>query len=342
MQSDNLHTLLAQDRADEAAGDAKPSFLKRLSAAVSQVTTCGPLEYMTTLHSCFVNGKRTLVHRRGLKTVQPGVFQRLKQYAVSNGFTLLEDRRKRQLECRDERRRMAPVLMFAAGLVSASAVAEDGGLNEGGVSVIPTIDVVAQREQEQRPYLIEAGKRFVSQPYGEVELILGVAAEVRLHGEKRRIRTRGVEMPSEYAPSFVDRYDYTLPGSCGGQTFSYYEGDGFAALGYHAEQGKVILDVLAGGGPFTGPRLWGAYDQVLNSNVRMDLMFGGGKKDGMGLLKASYKIGLMPVMRTGSKDYYGELYSHAVAKAAACEPTHIPGIRHADSGEEKFELDDAS
>ena len=184
MQSDNLHTLLAQDRADEAAGDAKPSFLKRLSAAVSQVTTCGPLEYMTTLHPCFVNGKRTLGHRRGLKTVQPGVFQRLKQYAVSNGFTLLEDRRKRQLECRDERRRMAPVLMFAAGLVSASAVAEDGGLNEGGVSVIPTIDVVAQREQEQRPYLIEAGKRFVSQPYGEVELILGVAAEVRLHGEK--------------------------------------------------------------------------------------------------------------------------------------------------------------
>ena len=71
-------------------------------------------------------------------------------------------------------------------------------------------------------------------------------------------------------------------------------------------------------------------------------MFGDGKKDGMGLLKASYKIGLMPVMRTGSKDYYGELYSHAVAKAAACEPGRIPDIRHADSGEEKFELDDAS
>ena len=183
VQPNNLHSRLGQDRADEAAGDAKPSFLKRLSAAVSQVTTCAPLEYMTTLHPCFVNGKRTLVHRRRLKTVQPGVSQRRKQYAVGNRFTLLEDRRKRQLECRDERRRMAPALMFAAELVSARAVAEDGGLNEGRVSVIPSIDVIVQRDHEQPFYLLEASKRFVSQPYGEVELILGVAAEVRLHGE---------------------------------------------------------------------------------------------------------------------------------------------------------------
>lgn len=74
----------------------------------------------------------------------------------------------------------------------------------------------------------------------------------------------------------------------------------------------MILDVLAGGGPFSAPRLWGPYDQVLNANIRMDLMMGDGLKDGMGLLQASYKIGLMPVMRNSTKNYYGELYSRAI------------------------------
>lgn len=157
---------------------------------------------------------------------------------------------------------------------------------------------------------------------------MSVASEVRAHGEMQRVRTRGVQMPSEYSGSFIDRYEYQMPQACGGESFSYYEGDGFAALGFHADKGKVVLDVMAGGGPFTTPRLWGAYDQVLNSNIRMDLMFGDGEKDGMGLLKASYKIGLMPVMRTSTKNYYGELYSRAVAMAADCSMP-LPEVRHA-------------
>ena len=60
----------------------------------------------------------------------------------------------------------------------------------------------------------------------------------------------------------------------------------------------------------------------------MDLMFGDGEKDGMGLLKASYKIGLKPVMRTSTKNYYGELYSRAVAIAADCS-VPLPEVRHA-------------
>ncbi|MGR8920325.1 MAG: hypothetical protein ACU85V_11950, partial [Gammaproteobacteria bacterium] len=159
-------------------------------------------------------------------------------------------------------------------------------------------------------------------------------------GEYHRVRTRGLKMPSEYTDTFIDRYDYTMPGACGGKRFSYYEGEGFAALGFHTDKGRVILDVLAGGGPFSAPRLWGAYDQVLNSNVRMKLMFGDGLKDGMGVLMASYKIGLMPVMRERSKDYYGELYTRAIASASECGAPAVPQIRQAgtvgaDEGEDK-------
>ena len=329
MQSNTLRKAPLEDAGVDTAPTASPSFLTRISAAVSRASAAAPFRSTTTLHPCIINGIRTLIHRRGLHEEQPGVFLQLKAFAGANGFKLIEDRRKQQLQCRDERRRLAPVLMFAAGLVANSALADDGTLTENGAAVVPTIEIVGQAETEERPYLIQAGKRDITAPYGEVELILGVAEEVRAQGEMHRVRTRGVQMPAEYSGSFIDRYDYQMPKSCGGKTFSYYEGEGFAALGYHADKGKVVLDVLAGGGPFTAPRLWGAYDQVLNSNIRMDLMFGDGAKDGMGLLKASYKIGLMPIMRTSTKNYYGELYSRAVALAAGCTGPALPAIRHA-------------
>lgn len=58
-------------------------------------------------------------------------------------------------------------------------------------------------------------------------------------------------------------------------------------------------------------------------------MMGDGLKDGMGLLQASYKIGLVPVMRTATKNYYGELYSRAVLDAAVCVMPDAPQVRQA-------------
>ena len=118
-----------------------------------------PYTYQTTVHPCIVDGQRTLVHRRGLADEQPSVFQRLLAFAGRHGFALREDRRKRQLSCRDERRRLAPLLMFAGGLLSAGVVADDGTLRDQGVTVVPTIDVIAERPTTDRKYLLNAGKR---------------------------------------------------------------------------------------------------------------------------------------------------------------------------------------
>lgn len=301
------------------------------SARVVRASCSAPLDYVTTVHPCFIDGVRTLVHRRGLPQHSQALFRKLTAYAEHHGFALHEDRRKRELTCRDERRRLAPILLFAASLLSPGLHAEGGGLRKDDVTVVPTIEVIGQRVTTDRAYLIEAGKRFVSKPHGSIELILGIAAEVRAKGAKHRVRTRGIQMPTEYADSFIDRYDYTLATHCGAESFSFYEGDGFAALGYHAGRGAVILDVLAGGGPFSAPRLWGPYDQVLNANIRMDLMMGDGLKDGMGLLQASYKIGLMPTMRNTTKNYYGELYSRALLDAADCVVPNSPQVRQADA-----------
>jgi hypothetical protein len=316
--------------ADRAIEPPQGAFLKRISKAIADSRKSSPLHCLTTLHPCFINGIRTLVFRRGLKGDEPSLFQRLRKFASANGFELLEERRTRELACRDERRRLAPILMFAAGLAANTAMADNGTLIDDGKAVVPTIEIIGERSQaDERAYMNVAGKRFISQPHGEVEMIMNVATEVRAKGVHHRVRTRGMQMPSEYTDTFIDRYDYRMSEQCGGQVFSYYEGDGFAALGHHTEKDKIILDVLAGGGPFSAPRLWGTYDQVLNSNVRMKLMFGDGLKDGMGVLMASYKIGLMPVMRTASKNYYGELYSRAVHDAAACQQPALPQARQA-------------
>ena len=294
-----------------AAVGAQPSIPYLAERGAKRVQSKPPRwSRLITVHPCFIDGVRTLVHARGLEKSRE-LFVRLEAYARRHGFRLLADRRRRELTCRDERRRLAPLLLFAAGLLGQGVHA--------AVGERPTAP-------GGREYLIEAGKRFVSKPHGTTELILGIAEEVKAKGEKHRVRTRGIHMPAEYTDSFVDRYDYTLPTGCGEATFSYYEGEGFGALGYHAGRGTVILDVLAGGGPFSAPRLWGPYDQVLNANIRMDLMMGDGLKDGMGLLQASYKIGLVPVMRKATKNYYGELYARAVLDAANCVMPNSPAV----------------
>ena len=327
MQASPVTVFTPSTSTRRSADTTQPGF----AAALGRLVRGTPLACLTTVHPCFIDGVRTLVHKRGLQQESGDMFRKLKAYARLHGFALREDRRKRELSCRDERRRLAPILMFAAGLLGQGVHADETTLRDQDMTVVPTIDIIGERitNDNGRAYLIEAGKRFVSKPHGSVELILGIANEVRAKGEKHRVRTRGIQMPNEYVDSFIDRYDYTLPTNCGAQTFSYYEGDGFVALGYHAGRGAVILDVLAGGGPFSAPRLWGPYDQVLNANIRMDLMMGDGLKDGMGLLQASYKIGLVPVMRTATKNYYGELYSRAVLDAAGCVMPNSPEVRQA-------------
>jgi hypothetical protein len=115
------------------------------------------------------------------------------------------------------------------------------------------------------------GKRFITNPYGETESILAVAAETKSKRALKRVSTSGIKMPQGYFCDYINRYQYTYPND---ENFSYYEGDGFGALGYHADDGKVVLDVLVGGGAFAAPKLWGPYDQILGDkdNSPMQLM----------------------------------------------------------------------
>jgi hypothetical protein len=273
------------------------------------------LKKATKVHPCMINGQRVLVHQYGLQHDNPDAFEQLQLYAEQNGFSIKEDQRVKEHKPANFERRLAktlPLLFLASGIfMSGSAAAADIGGPDSGISVMSDIEVTGTVDSNDRAYSQENGKRFITNPYGETESILAVAAQTKANGKLKRVSTRGIKMPSGYVGGFINKYEHTFDN---GSTFSYYEGESFGALGFHADDGKVVLDVMVGGGAFSSPKLWGPYDQILGDkdNSSMQLLMGDGKKDGMGLLKASYAIGYTAVMAEEDYSNMGNAYGNAV------------------------------
>ncbi len=208
------------------------------------------------------------------------------------------------------------MIFLASGIFMSSTIAAEDNTDSGQTTVkeLSDVEVTGEYDKNDRAYSSKDGKRFITNPYGETESILAVAARIKANGTLKRVSIRGIKMPQNYIGRYINRYQFTFSN---GEKFSYYEGDGFRALGYHAGDGKVILDVLDGGGPFSAPQLWGPYDQILGDkgNSSMQLLMGDGKKDGMGLLNSSYEIGYTAVMDEEDYSAMGNAYSSAVASA---------------------------
>ena len=295
--------------------DEPTNWIERVTETFLKNRINRDLKAATKVHPCIINNQRVLVHEHGLKEKDPHAYEQLKAYAEENYFLIKEDQRVKDSKPVNFERRLAkslPLLFLASGIfMSGTATAADIGGSDSGISVMSDIEVTATYDKSDRAYSQENGKRFITNPYGETESILAVAAQTKAQGELKRVSTRGIKMPSGYVGGFINKYEHTF---ANGETFSYYEGEGFGALGYHAEDGKVVLDVLVGGGAFSSPKLWGPYDQLLGDkdNSSMQLMMGDGSKDGMGLLKASYAIGYTAVMAEEDYATLGNTYGNAV------------------------------
>jgi len=162
------------------------------------------------------------------------------------------------------------------------------------------------------------GYRYTSAPYGEILGIMKTVQQIKTHGSLQRISTRGMNIPNKSENRIVARYDYTFPASCGGASFSYYEGEKFAALGYVHED-AVILDVLEGGSPYTAPRLWGPYDQVLNDDTPMMTIVSFNGENGSGLMTASFMAGKVTGMEQAGQERLGKAYSSGIYSASRCK-----------------------
>ncbi|MEM7027360.1 MAG: hypothetical protein AAF410_03930 [Pseudomonadota bacterium] len=294
------------------------SWIEKVSQAFLKNKVNRQLSMATEVHPCIINNQRVLVYQRGLAMTHPDAYKQLKHYAETNGFGIKEDRRSKIGKKVNFERRMAkslPLLFLASGIFMSSAASADiTNPAKTSVKQLSDVEVSGEYNRNDRAYSSKDGKRFITNPYGKTESILAVAAKIKANGKLKRVSTRGIKMPQNYVGGFINRYQHTF---ANGEKFSYYEGEGFGALGYHTEDKKVILDVLVGGGPFSAPQLWGPYDQILGDkdNSSMLLMMGDGKKDGMGLLKSSYAIGYTAVMAEEDYTLMGNAYSGAVNSA---------------------------
>lgn len=295
------------------------NWIEKVSKAFLERKVNRHLEMATRIHPCIINNKRTLVYERGLGLTNPEAMKKLSAYAQENGFEIKEDQRSTATKKIGFERRMAktiPLLFLASGIfISGTATAGDiMNPTTASVKQLNDVEVTGKYNRNDRAYSGKDGKRFITNPYGEAESILAIAAKTKANGELKRVSTRGITMPQAYVGGFINRYQHTF---AKGHTFSYYEGEGFGALGYHTPDGKVILDVLVGGSPFSAPQLWGPYDQILGDkdNSSMTLLMGDGSRDGMGLLKASYAIGYTAIMAEEDYSLLGNAYSGAVQDA---------------------------
>lgn len=161
------------------------------------------------------------------------------------------------------------------------------------------------------------GYRYTSVPYGESLGIARVVELIKEHGSLEVISTRGMHIPNKAENRTAARFDYTFPASCGGVSFSYYKGSDFEALGYMHDD-KMILDVLQGGSPYTAPRLWGPYDQVLKDNTPMLTVVSFNGENGTGLMNASFLAGEVADMDKDRQARLGNAYSSAIYTASRC------------------------
>jgi hypothetical protein len=160
--------------------------------------------------------------------------------------------------------------------------------------------------------------RFFKGPWGDADQIIRIGQELKNRGEKKRIFTRGIQMPQSYASSSVDRYRYSLADDCGIEKFNFYEGDDFRALGLVYGEEEYIFDVLTGGGPFTGPGIWGPYDQIVGRRHGMEPIMAEAGKDGVGLTNSGYLIGQKADLPGSEMSAIGTLYGDLLSGTTKC------------------------
>lgn len=226
------------------------------------------------------------------------------------------------------------LLLAAASVSGYTAHAQD------------TIEEVVVRAQRQngmlddlkRDYKSIDGKRVFDGPYGDSSFILAISQELKNRGEMKRIMTRRISMPPDFPGSSLNRYHYPVADECGIEKFQLFDGGDFVALGYETAladgKSEIIFDVLVGGGAFSAPSLWGPYDQIVGRRHRMEMIMGDATKDGMGLMKSGYSVGMKADLSSYEFTETGDVYGNAVNTVGKClsEKINIEAARNFLSG----------
>ncbi|MCG8378080.1 MAG: DUF3579 domain-containing protein, partial [Proteobacteria bacterium] len=220
-----MNNKLAAKREHE--GDEPSNWIERVAETFLKDKINSDLKSATKVHPCIIDNQRVLVYEHGLQEKNPEAYEQLKTYADKNSFAIKEDQRVTGDKPVKFERRLAkslPMLFLASGIfMSGGTKAGDIPVpgSDSDIKVMSDIEVTGEYDRNDRAYTQQNGKRFITNPYGETESILAVAAQTKALGKLKRVSTRGIKMPSGYVGGFINKYEHTF---ANGQTFSYYEG----------------------------------------------------------------------------------------------------------------------
>ncbi len=170
---------------------------------------------------------------------------------------------------------------------------------------------------DNRPTNIITQKNGKELVYGNKTIIMEVATYVFRKGKVEIIPAKGITTPNANATQSVRRTMYQFPEKCQKKQFSYYQGNGFQALGYH-HRGVIILDAIWGKTEFIRPTLWGSYDQIINDPHSVNLVFNPDNKNNKTTWKTPYVIGYFADIPEAKKRSYGLVYEQALQTVLPC------------------------
>ena len=296
-----------------AARPGTGDWTKRLSTVLSEFTANSTGHERTAILPCVIQGRRSIVFERGLGARSPQLLAYLTRFAPDNGLHLQEDRRSQDLPVKHDRRKNNPDEWSQRAIVALAGHFDDRLIPSDETVVGSEAAVARHTTHVARSLLFRApasqpvrdeGKRFSSEPREEAAALMEIVSTVHRGGTPTRVSSNVVSPLDICLDASIMRYDYTYPALQtypASQSFSYFEGEGFHALGYHHE-GKVLINVLLGGGLMTSPRLWGGYQQVLNDPVDLQILIGESDDDMFGMLFASYSVDIARIPTDDNKN----------------------------------------
>lgn len=95
---------------------------KRFSGRLQSAVSSGlPFQHVF-VHPCVINEQPYIVYPRGLKDASPEIFHKLTHYYQKQGYGLKEDQRSSTADnCRHDRRKLVPALLFSASMLFESS-----------------------------------------------------------------------------------------------------------------------------------------------------------------------------------------------------------------------------
>ena len=251
----------------DAAVTPQYSWIQMVADTISRFGTEPGSQLSTFIQPCVIRGEPSIVHEKNLHESCSTLYHYLQNFAFCNELKLVEDRRTDRIEVvRDRRQSWAPIIALGAGMM----------LRETNLAVSDLAP--------STPHELRSGEPDLS-PHDMISL----AAGARSAGSHTELGSNGMLIPNNLGSYTIDHHQSETELFGVTRSVSYFEGKNFHALGYHSGD-QIVLNVLVGGGPFSGPRLWGPVQRMARDPVQLHYFAGNEGRDGFGVCSVAYYL----------------------------------------------------